>query len=87
MAVLVVHPTAVFSIPLNRQRHVPSAAQRILRAGRLHGSEFVPKAQVDVVQEPMHVRAMVLSRVEGLHDVFLASFSVLGRGRQVSQVD
>jgi hypothetical protein len=53
----------------------------------MHVPEFVPEAQIDVVQEPTQIRAIVLARVEGLHDVLLASFAVLGRGRQVPHVN
>jgi hypothetical protein len=83
VAVLVVHLTPAFGIDLPVQRNVPRAAQRIFHAGRLHGSESVPKAQVDVVQEPTQVRTVVPGRIEGLNDVSFTSFAVLGRGRQV----
>ncbi len=87
MAVLVIHLTPILGIHLNRQRQVPCAAQRIFRADRLHCSELVREAQVDVVQEPTQVRAVVPGRIEGLHNVLFTSLPVLGCGWQVSHVD
>jgi len=53
----------------------------------MDGSELVREAQVDVVQESGLVRTVMLRRVECLDDILLASFPVLGRKRQISQVD
>ena len=78
MAALVVHLTPVLTIPLNRQRQVPRVAQGIFHTGRIYASEFIGEAKVDVVEKPGAVRAIVLYRIERLHDVLLASLTVLG---------
>ena len=53
----------------------------------MHASELVREAEIDVVPEPRFVCAVMLNRVERLHDVVPASLPVLGRFRQVLQVD
>jgi nucleoid DNA-binding protein len=87
VAVLVVHLAQVLYIHQPGQGQVPCPAQRVFRAGRIHASEFVRKAQVDVIQEPTDARAVVPGRIESLNDVLLASLPVPGRGRQIPHVD
>lgn len=87
MAVLIVHLTPILHVDLSGQRQVPSASQRVCYALRTHSPEFVREAQVDVVQEPTLARTIVPDGIKRLRDVFLATLPVLGRGREVPQVD
>ena len=87
MAVLVAHLTPAFCVPLNGQRQVTRAAQRIFHTGRIHGSEFIGEAEVDVVLEPSLTGPIVPCGVERLHNVLHASLPILGSGWQAFQVD
>jgi nucleoid DNA-binding protein len=77
----------ICSIPMVGQGQVAGATQWILRPFQIDCSELVPEAQVDVVEEAGAVRAKVLVRIERLHDILLASLTVLGRWGQVAQVN
>jgi hypothetical protein len=87
VAVAVIDGAGVITFHMCVERYISWIGERIFHTLRVWAPEFIREAQVDVVQEPTQVRAIVLGRVEGLNDVLLASFSILGRGRQVSQVN
>jgi len=87
MAELITDREGIATFPFGVERHVSVLRQRILHSLRAKSSESIREAQVDVVLKPGLVRAVVLARIERLHDVFLASVPVFGCGGQVLQVD
>lgn len=87
MEVLVIDGAGVARSRMCVDRDISWIGERIFHPLRVSAPEFIREAQVDVVQEPTQVHAVVPGRIEGLHDIFLASFAVLGRGRQVPNVN
>jgi hypothetical protein len=87
VAILVIYLATIPCISFSGQRQVTCVAHRILSAFGVDGSELVSEAQIDVVQESGLIRTVVLRRIECLNDILLASLPVLGRERQVFQVD
>jgi hypothetical protein len=82
MAELVSDLIAIRFLPMSAQGQVAGATQRVFQPFRVDRPKFVSEAQVDVVEEPSAVRSVVLVRIERLHDVLLASLTVLGRRGQ-----
>jgi hypothetical protein len=82
MAELVSYLIAISFIDVGGQGQVAGATQGIFHPFRVDRPKFVSEAQVDVVKEPSVVRSVVLVRIERLHDVLLASMTVLGRRGQ-----
>ncbi len=87
MAVFVVHRAGVLTFDVSVEREISGTEQGILHALRPHSPELVGEAEIHVIPEPGFIRAVVLHRVERLHDVLVASIAELGRLRQVVKVN
>lgn len=66
------------------ERDVPCTADWVRHLFRTDRPEFVSEADVDVVEEPGTVRAVMLIGVERLHDILIGSVPVFGDRRQES---
>ncbi|MGA8152714.1 MAG: hypothetical protein WB952_17315 [Terriglobales bacterium] len=87
MAELIADLMAIRFLEMGGQGQVAGAADWVLHPFRTDRPEFVSEAKVDVVEEPGTARTIVLVGVKCLHDVLLASLTVLGDRGQVPQVD
>ncbi|MGB6738114.1 MAG: hypothetical protein WBE55_20450 [Candidatus Sulfotelmatobacter sp.] len=87
MAELVSYLIAIRFIDVGAQGQVAGATQGIFDPLRVDRPELVDKAKIDVVLKSRLACTMVLVRIERLHDVLLASLTVLGRRGQITQVD
>jgi hypothetical protein len=87
MAELVPDLIAIRFVEMGAQGQVAGTTQGIFHPFRIDRPKFVPEAEVNVVLKPGLVRPVVLVRIERLHDVFLASLTVLGRRGQEAQVN
>ena len=77
MAELVVSLILIRILPNGSQRKVAGAADWILQPLGAHATEFISETEVYVVKEAGSTRPVVLNRIEGLHDVLVASLSML----------
>ncbi len=82
MAEFVTNTPVLFSIGVSTQRDASRSADRLHHSRRVHGSELVCQAQIDVVPESSLIRSVVTLRIERLEEVSLAIVSVFGTGRE-----